>query len=526
MKKAIAYIRVSKARDGMITQDTQLEKIKQYCKLQDIELIDTYIDLDYSGRSSNRPAFQKLFQNIKRDNLDADYLMVYKLDRFARSVTDFHNYMKVLDRHEVNFVSITQQFDTSTPIGRLIRNILVDFAQFESEMTSERVKDNLLRNAANGQWNGGTTPYGYRLTDEGLEINEKEAEIIKQFYSWYLEPGGSLNQIAQRVNKAKIKSSNGKTWAPSRIGEVLANPLYCIADQEVIAYFEKQDIEVFNQEAVDGKKALLRYNRRKSRNEVGALRDKSKWLIAVAEHNGIVSSDLYIKTQRKRDRRANRPSRAGTGVKGLLAYLLKCSDCGKAMTYYSSTKTLADGSKKNYSYYKCRGRNMGEMVCKGQSTKAEYAENLVIARLKELCKKDNLSKEIGNLKNELQESITLLENKAEEINAKLKKVNAEEKNLISKLKKLSSEHLITIIEEEAEELATKRNKLELELQSIDSQILEHSNELYSEEFLRSQLDLFEDNFDTMNFEDQRNLLQSIIKKINYDQGKVDIEYYF
>ncbi|PRX24043.1 DNA invertase Pin-like site-specific DNA recombinase [Orenia metallireducens] len=524
MKRAIAYIRVSRARDNMITQDTQLEKIKQYCRLHEIKLVDVYSDLDYSGRSTDRPGFQKLFKDIKHGKLDADYLMVYKLDRFARSVTSFHKYMNALDSYGINFISITQQFDTSTPIGRLIRNILVDFAQFESEMIAERVKDNLTKNAADGNWNGGPLPFGYELDEKSniLIPKEDEAEIVRNFFDWYLEAGGSFNQIAQKVNKEGITTSNNNLWAPSRIGEIISHPLYCIADEKSINYFEKKEIKVFNKETANGKNGLMRYNRRTSD---GTLNEEENWLISVGHHQGLIPSDKFIQAQYKRKRRSKRPPRAGTSTKGLLAYLLKCGKCGRAMTFYSSTKTLANNRKKTYRYYVCRGRNLGKSVCNGQRVNADKVDELVIKQIQN-TDHEKFNNLLNKVRDDLKYSINNLENKRLILKRDLEQFEKEEKNLLDKFKKTKSDRLISLIEDEVEEIAEKKIKIENKLIEIENKLDENQSQIYSDEYLLNKIHEFNENFDEMTFEEKRSSLQSIINKITYDEGDIELDLFF
>ncbi|KXS45491.1 MAG: resolvase domain-containing protein [Candidatus Frackibacter sp. T328-2] len=531
MKKGIAYIRVSKSRTNMITQDTQLNKIKKYCDLHDINLIDSYMDLDYSGRSTRRPDFQKLFKEIENNSLDIDYLLVYKLDRFARSVNDFHKYMEILDQQDISFVSITQQFDTSTPMGRLIRNILVDFAQFESEMVSERVKDNMINNAQNGVWNGGPVPLGFDITKEdetpNIKPNKRTKDIIK-FYKWYIQPDGSIRNNVFKANEQNIPSSTGGNWNPNQMGRILKNPIYCIADKKSIKYFEEQGFEVLNKEAADGKKGFIRYNHRKPKGTTSTIRDKSKWLIAVAQHKGIVPSKLFIKTQRKRSQNAKKPARAGTG-KSLLAWLVKCSKCNKAMTYSYSVSTLADGTKKRYNYYKCRSReHQGKTVCEGQSIRAERLEKAVLKTITSICQNEKfISKTKEKAKEQFEKLSNPLKQQKRQLKSKLAEIKKESENLIDTLKKGKSDKFISLIEKQIEELEEEKIQLKKKLRKINYKLNIHQNNSFNKSLVFSQLKNFEENFEEMEFEEKRNLLQSIINKIVYnEEGKAKLELFF
>lgn len=503
----------------MITQNTQLEKIKQYCELHNIKLQKEYSDLDYSGRSTSRPDFQKLFHDIQNGYLDnIDYLLVYKLDRFARSVDDFHNYMAILDEHNISFVSVTQNFDTSSPMGRLIRNILVDFAQFESEMTGERVKDNMIENAQEGRWNGGRPPLGYDLKAKdktGIIKNEKAKQVLK-LYQWYLKPDGSIRNNVIKANKQKIPSSTGSEWNNSQMSLLLKNPLYCIANKKSINFFEKQGITVYNQESIDGKRGLIRYNRRAG----NTARDKENWIVAVGQHEGIVPAELYIEVQNKRSNRANKPARAGTG-KSLLAWLTKCSKCGKAMTY---TYTVVNDKK--YEYYKCSTKEKkGKQACEGQTVRAEELEEVVLAKLSSICNDRDFLAKLKN-KVDTDSKAEELEEKQNKIKNRLTEIAEEESNLIDKLKKSKSDKLLEFVEEELERLAEEKESLQDKLVNLKNRHREIKSKLINKELVLKQLRKFDDIFEKMDFEEKRNFLQSVINKIVYDEGKVRIELFF
>ncbi|MCK8827126.1 recombinase family protein [Natroniella acetigena] len=527
MKKGVCYIRVSKHRDSMITQDTQLRKIKHYCELHDIELVSQYMDLDYSGRSTNRPDFQKLFEDIEENKIDIDYLLVYKLDRFARSVNDFHNYMEILEEKDINFVSITQHFDTSSPMGRLVRNILIDFAQFESEMIGERVKDNMIQNAQNGVWNGGPIPFGFTQTEDTEAANLKpnqEAKHVLQFYKWYIAPGGSIRKCVVKANKLGITTSNNNYWQGSQMSRLLKNPIYCIADEQSISYFEDQGFEVFNKDTADNKRGFICYNRRNPKGKNETIRDKDKWLISVAQHQGIVPAELFIKTQKKRQSRTNKPIRAGTG-KSLLAWLLKCGKCGRAMTYSYSTSTLADGTKKKYRYYKCNSkRKMGKAVCEGQSVRAEKIEKVVLDKLSLIHKSDTFFDNAEErLEASFKNSIDLLEEEKELINNQLTEIIKEEDRLINSLTKVNSDKLITKIEEQIEELEKKKKELTENLEEIKTKLFSYEAEEYNKRLILDRFKDFNDNFEQMEFEEKRSFLQTVINRIIYNEGEIELE---
>src|SRR5213593_3180853 len=144
-----------------------------------------YDDGGYSGGSTDRPALQQLLADIRARRIDV--VMVYKVDRLTRSLADFAKLVELFDAHGVSFVSVTQQFNTTTSMGRLTLNVLLSFAQFEREVTGERIRDKIAASKRKGMWMGGVPPLGYDVRDRRLVVNEAEAETVRLIYQLYLE---------------------------------------------------------------------------------------------------------------------------------------------------------------------------------------------------------------------------------------------------------------------------------------------------------------------------------------------------
>src|SRR5216117_2248706 len=136
-----------------------------------------YDDRGYSGGSTDRPDLQKLLDDIRSRKIDV--IVVYKVDRLTRSLADFAKLVELFDAHGVSFVSVTQQFNTTTSMGRLTLNVLLSFAQFEREVTSERIRDKIAASKRKGLWVGGTLPFGYEMKDGKIAIVEEEAKLVR-----------------------------------------------------------------------------------------------------------------------------------------------------------------------------------------------------------------------------------------------------------------------------------------------------------------------------------------------------------
>ncbi|MEO7380263.1 MAG: recombinase family protein [Paracoccaceae bacterium] len=167
---------------------------------------DGYDDGGFSGGNTNRPALQRLLTDIGENRIDV--VVVYKIDRLSRSLSDFAKMVDLFDVHSVTFVSVTQQFNTTSSMGRLTLNILLSFAQFEREVTGERIRDKIAASKAKGMWMGGVPPLGYDVRDRKLVINAPEATLVRDIFARFAETGSA----AQLVRELQIEGHTTKAW--------------------------------------------------------------------------------------------------------------------------------------------------------------------------------------------------------------------------------------------------------------------------------------------------------------------------
>jgi len=164
-----------------------------------------YDDGGYSGGSTDRPDLQKLLDDIRARKIDV--IVVYKVDRLTRSLADFAKLVELFDDHGVSFVSVTQQFNTTTSMGRLTLNVLLSFAQFEREVTSERIRDKIAASKRKGLWVGGNLPLGYEMKDGKIAIVEEEAELVRSIFRRYLELG-SVNELLRDLKERNVRTKS------------------------------------------------------------------------------------------------------------------------------------------------------------------------------------------------------------------------------------------------------------------------------------------------------------------------------
>ncbi|MFZ1988558.1 MAG: recombinase family protein [Alphaproteobacteria bacterium] len=218
------------------TLQAQREACEAYIKSQAAEgwiaLDDTYDDGGYSGGSLERPALKRLFADIDKNRLDM--VVIYKVDRLTRSLTDFAKIVERFEKRNVSFVSVTQSFNTATSMGRLTLNVLLSFAQFEREIASERIRDKIAASRRKGMWTGGNVPLGYDAVNKKLVPNPGEAKAIRHIFERYLELG-SVRALRDELSASgyvsKIRrGANGRTWGGT---DFFRGALYTILQNRV-----------------------------------------------------------------------------------------------------------------------------------------------------------------------------------------------------------------------------------------------------------------------------------------------------
>ena len=275
VKRCAVYTRKS-SEEGLEqafnSLDAQREACEAYIKSQAHEgwkLVKTaYDDGGFSGGTMERPALQRLLADLRQGLVDV--IVVYKIDRLTRSLADFARIVETLDRQRASFVSITQQFNTTTSMGRLTLNVLLSFAQFEREVTGERIRDKIAASKRKGMWMGGNLPLGYDLQDRRLVVNDREAETVRYIFQQYLELGtvSALQAELKRQNiisKAWVSGSGRKKggvgYSRGALYYLLRNPLYVGRIAHRDATYDGQHPAIVDQDLWDQVQATLTRNR-------------------------------------------------------------------------------------------------------------------------------------------------------------------------------------------------------------------------------------------------------------------------
>ena len=188
-----------------------------------LALDDQYDDPGFSGGTLERPALQRLLRDVEAGKVDA--VICYRIDRLTRSLTDFARLVEVFERQNISLVSITENFNTATSIGRLNLHMILSFAQYERELAGERIRDKFLASRRRGMWMGGWVPTGYRLEERKLVINDAEANLVRHIFQRFLQVG-SATRLVQELNAVGHRTKRGKPFDKGVVYKLLNNRTY------------------------------------------------------------------------------------------------------------------------------------------------------------------------------------------------------------------------------------------------------------------------------------------------------------
>ena len=526
------YARQSVDRADSISIESQIE----FCQYEMRgEQYKVYTDRGYSGKNTDRPAFAEMMNDIENGVIGK--VVVYKLDRISRSILDFSNMMEKFGKHRVEFVSTTEKFDTSSPMGRAMLNICIVFAQLERETTAERIRDNMHELAKSGRWLGGTTPTGYKSTQivgsvtvDGkerkaykLDIIKEEAEIIKLIFSKFLETN-SLTKTDTYLLQNNVTTKNGKNFTRFSIRSILQNPVYMIADQNAWAYFDSLGVEIYaEQSEFDGKHGIMAYNKTIQKSgKSNQMRDMDEWIVAVGKHKGLIAGADWVKVQELLNQNRSKSYRKPKSNVALLSGLLYCGNCGSFMRPKLSQRTNAQGEK-IYSYL-CETKERSRCkLCNSKNPNGNELDKMVCEQIK-LISEDS-SDFIRNLESVQRKLEGNREEYDQQLNALKKELQENEQqiaNLVDTLAKTPNTPAFDYITQQINTLHEKNEKIKNRINELESLTKNH---LYSsEEFDRTKelLKSFGQSFDTMGVEQKRMALRAFIRRIIWDGENVHV----
>jgi len=463
-----------------------------------------YRDKGFSGKNLNRPDFERLTEDIKNGLIKK--VIVYKLDRISRSVLDFATLMQFFDKFGVEFVSTTEKFDTSTPVGRAMLNICIVFAQLERETIQQRVTDTYHSRSKQGFFMGGKIPYGFTkepTTINGVNtskyvVDEEEANHVKLLYSLYADEKYSLGMILNYLLENNIQKPNRKYWTTARISEILCNPAYVQSNLSIYEFFKSQGANIISSASeFNGNGCYLYTGTIATQNKKSFIKDKD---LVVAPHEGIVSAETWLKC---RIRCLNNKNSATT-CKAKNSWIVgktKCGNCGYALVI---KKSKSKNKAVNFSF--CSNQlNMKKCKGIGGTLKTEVLEDYISEAIKKKLA------EFNQLSGEIPKEINP---KLEKNRLKVIEIDNEIEVLLEKVAD-ANKILMDYINKKIEELDKKKQEILQENISITHATKKNNIDIVQNHVL---------NWDKISFEDKQEVIDILIKVIHVKKDEILINW--
>lgn len=537
--KAAIYSRKSKFTGKGESIENQVQLCKEYgMKYFGIDEKDFVIfeDEGFSGGNINRPQFKKLLKDAKSKKFDI--LICYRLDRISRNVSDFSQLIKDLNKYNVNFVSIREQFDTTTPMGRAMMYIASVFSQLERETIAERIKDNMMQLAKTGRWLGGITPTGYKseavtsIDPSGKERKmfklspiPEEINLVKLIYDKYVSLK-SITQVEKYLIENSISTKNGLDFHRYSIRFILSNPVYAIADKVLYNYLTENGYDICSgSEEFNGINGLTGYNKTKQdkENYSDRYRDSSEWILAVGLHTGIITSAMWIEAQELLAQNKSKAYRKVKSSGSLLSGILRCSCCSSYMRPKAVQRNNTDGEQ--VFYYMCEMKEKSRKSrCNIANINGNTLDNSVLKELKNIAAKNlPVFEEIFDKKALVETTKDAVQSEIDTLQIKMAELDLAIQNLVTAIAKGQKDGVLTIIFNSMEELTKEKENIKKrlsELQNVEK--VARFNGLNLELVAQSLGTLNDSAWDLMDVDNKRRMIKSVVERIVWDGKKLDM----
>ncbi|WP_426749954.1 recombinase family protein [Myxococcus sp. Y35] len=466
--------------------DAQRESCVAYVQRQSgwVLVDESYDDGGFTGANMERPAFQRLLQDVDAGRVDV--VVVYKVDRLSRSLLDFAKVMERFNAAGASFVSVTQNFSTADAMGRLTLNMLMSFAEFEREMISERTRDKVAAARRKGKWTGGRALLGYEVKDKRLVVNEYEAVVVREAFELYLQHQ-QASAVARLLNEKgrttkRYEAQSGATraarkWTTQDVLRLLRSPLYA---------------------------GFMPYG------------DETH----LGEHSPIVDRATFHQVKDILEGRGPGIQYHGRNPDYVLRGLLRCGMCGEAMTPGSTRK-----GEREYRYYRCVTRDkQGKEGCRAAPMPAAALEDFVVTQLREVSVGDGFAAQVhARLTARLEEKHQALRAERAQLPKDLAKRAGESRKWVDSLAKLEGparrlvEENLTAAEEEVARMRKRLAEVERALDAIDGEKVEA-------EWVAQALANFDVVWDALTATNRGRLLRALVGRVvvNEATGRVDV----
>ena len=531
-KDSIAiYSRKSKFTGKGESIGNQIELCKEYIRAHygddALDHLVVYEDEGFSGGNLNRPDFKKMMAAAKERKFKA--IIVYRLDRISRNISDFSSLIEELARLDIAFVSIKEQFDTGSPMGRAMMYIASVFSQLERETIAERIRDNMNELAKTGRWLGGTTPTGFESEGEEkvavdgkkkktfkLKLIQQEAEIVRMIYDLFSETN-SLTMTEAELMKRRIVTRNGNYFTRFSIKAILQNPVYMVADQEAYDYLTEKEADLFSDRAeFDGKHGIMAYNRTdQEKGKTTQYNPVSEWIVAVGKHPGLIPGKTWVRVQEALEQNKSKAFRRPKSNEALLTGLLYCR-CGNRMYPKLSKRRTSDGDV--IFTYVCKLKERSQKsLCSNRNANGNTMDLAVVEQVKRLNDHngefiDQMEKSrkfyTGN-RVQYEEQLAALQKDKTEVEKKIE-------GLVDSLIDLGDSTAKVRVAKRIEALTAESDALEVRIQELTALTSQHAMSDMEFDVLRQLLSVFQENIDDMPVEQKRAAIRTVVRKVIWD----------
>ena len=498
------YARKSVERENSISCETQLEYCRAMLKPDERkEKILEFVDNGFSGANLERDGFREMMSLVERGKISK--IIVYRLDRISRSLSDFVSVMEQFKKFNVSFVSSQESFDTSTTYGEMITKLLMVFAEFERQSIIERVTHAYQARSDQGIFMGGRSPYGFTFEDtviHGVKTKKlaplaDEIAHVAYIFERYAVPNVTLRRLQDDLLKNGFVPTEGN-WSTAKLSAIIRNPIYVRADNNIYEFFRRKNVKIVSDiSEFDGTRGIQLYGKTKHDYEA---EDWSDMKIVVMSHEGIVDSALWLSCQKKIEKN----KKLGNSISNETSYLggtIVCQKCGKSMTVTKSGKRK-DGSQTRY--FSCTGKQ--RRICDGTKVTlyADSLEDMVYDLISEKFR--SIKTCTGKAQNENTGKINALKNKLSEIQSSQHK-------LVDMMMNIGIESdMLALLNEKAKALAEEKRKITEQIEALED----------TERDVKSVVNLSEE-WKTADYEKKKSVVHLLIDKIYISEdGAVEI----
>ncbi len=484
-------------------------------------------DEGFSGGNLNRPDFKRMMKAARDRQFKA--IVVYRLDRISRNISDFSALIEELGRLDMDFISIRESFDTSSPMGRAMMYIASVFSQLERETIAERIRDNMHELAKTGRWLGGTTPTGYTseavksVTVDGkskkackLKLLPEEAEIVRRIYDLYLETN-SLTMTETELLRQQVKTKTGRNFTRFSIKSILQNPVYLIADREAYQYFVEKEADLFSgPEEFDGVRGILAYNRTdQEKGRATVYLPISEWIVSVGEHPGLIPARIWIRIQESLERNKSKAYHKPRSNEALLTGLLWCA-CGNRMYPKLSNRITASG-KPVYSYVCKMKERSKRSLCSRHNASGNLLDNAIVEQIRHLTEDDSgFMAQLEKSKRFYTDNREEYDNQLEDLRQQQMDIHRKINALIDSLADFAGSTAAGHLKQRIEELHAQEAGLQTHITELEGLAVQHVLGGTEFDLMCQLLAMFQDSICEMTPEQQRTAIRAVVRKVVWD----------